>query len=70
MKYLVAYKQGEDEYIFVNSIGSTIGKTMTYYNAMDFLSEENAKNICKFLNEIDSNNEYIVIKYQYTLEEE
>jgi hypothetical protein len=32
MKYFIAYKQNETDYIFVNSIGSTIGKTMTYYN--------------------------------------
>lgn len=69
MKYLIAYKQNEDDYVYVNSIGSTVGKTMTYYNALDFLTEENAKNICKFLKEYDGN-DYIVVKYEYTLTEE
>lgn len=70
MKYFVAYKQNENDYIFVNSISSTIGKTTTYFNAIDFLSKENAENICKFLNEFDSSNEYVVVKYEYTLTEE
>ena len=70
MKYLIAYKQNEDDYIFVNSIGTAIGKTSTYYNAMDFLTKENAKNMCKFLNELDKENEYIVVKYEYSLKEE
>lgn len=70
MKYFIAYKQNETDYIFVNSIGTNIGKTMTYYNAIDFLTKENAKNVCNFLNELDKDNEYIVIKYSYSLEEE
>jgi hypothetical protein len=70
MKYFIAYKQNESDYVFVNNIGTSIGKTMTYYNAIDFLSKENAENICKFLNELDNTNEYIVIKYEYSLNEE
>ena len=70
MKYFIAYKQNGTDYIFVNSIGSTIGKTMTYYNAIDFLTKENAQSICNFLNELDGDNKYIVIKYSYSLEEE
>lgn len=69
MKYLIAYKQNEDDYVYVNNIGTTIGKTPTYYSAMDFLSEENARNICKFLKEYDDN-DYVVVKYEYTLTEE
>ena len=69
MKYLIAYKQNENDYVYVNSIASTIGKTMAYYNALDFLSEENAKNICKYLKDFDGE-DYVVVKYQYTLEEE
>lgn len=70
MKYFVAYKQSENDYIYINSIGSTIGKTPNYYGAIDFLSKENAENICKFLNEYDTTQEYIVISYQYSLKEE
>lgn len=70
MKYLIAYKQNEDDYVFVNNIGTTIGKTATYYNAMDFLTQENAKNVCEFLNDYDKANNYIVVKYEYTLTEE
>lgn len=70
MKYLIAYKQGEFDYVFVNSISSSIGKTMTYYNAINFLTKENAENVCKFLNELDTNNEYVVVKYEYSLTEE
>lgn len=70
MKYFIAYKQNGTDYIFVNSIGTNIGKTMTYYNAIDFLTKENADNICKFLNELDINNEYVVVKYEYSLTEE
>ncbi len=70
MKYLIAYKQNEEDYVYVNSISNTIGKTMTYYSAMDFLTKENAENVCKFLNDYDKTNNYVVVKYQYTLEEE
>ena len=70
MKYFIAYKQNESDYIFVSSISNNIGKAMTYYNALDFLSKENAKNVCKFLNEMDEENEYIVLKYEYSLTEE
>ena len=70
MKYLIAYKQNENDYVYVNSIASTIGKTMAYYNAIDFLTKENAENVCKFLKEYDDNENYVVVKYQYTLEEE
>jgi hypothetical protein len=69
MKYLIAYKQNDD-YVYVNNIGTTIGKTTTYYSAMDFLTEENAKNVCEFLNDYDKTNNYVVVKYEYTLTEE
>lgn len=69
MKYFIGYKQNEDTYMFVNNIGTTIGATLTYSNAIDFLSKENAINVCNFINENDTNHEYIVLKYEYSITE-
>ena len=69
MKYLIAYKQNEDTYLYVTSIGAKIETTLFYGNGLDFLSETNAQNICDFLNEYDNSKEYIVIKYEYSLKE-
>ena len=69
MKYFIGYKQNEETYMFVNSIGATIGATLTYSNAIDFLTEENALNVRDYLNEYDTNHEYIVLKYEYSITE-
>lgn len=69
MKYLIAYKQNE-QYCYVSNINQTIGTTLAYINAIDFLSLTNAKNVCKFLNESDTTHEYIVLTYEYTIKEE
>jgi hypothetical protein len=69
MKYFIGYKQSEDTYVYVNNIGSTVSGALTYSNAIDFLSQKNATNVCKFLNEYDTNHEYIVLKYEYSITE-
>lgn len=69
MKYFIAYKQNEDTYNYVISIGNKIETTLFYANALDFGNILNARNICNYLNEIDEEKEYIVIEYQYTLTE-
>lgn len=69
MKYLIAYKQNEDTYLYVTSIGTKIETTLFYANALDFLSKKNAENIVAFLNEYDTSHEYLVIEYEYSLTE-
>lgn len=69
MKYFIAYKQDENTYLFVNAIGSSVNVDMSYAKAIDFMSLENAKNVCEFLNEYDKNHEYIAITYKYSLTE-
>lgn len=70
MKYLIASKQNENTYLYVKSINEKIETTLFYGNALDFITDEYANNIKDFLNEYDKNNEYVVIKYKYSLEEE
>ena len=70
MKYLIAYKQDENTYLFVNAIGSSINVDMSYAKAIDFMSLENARNVCEFINEYDTNHEYIVITYKYSFTED
>ena len=69
MKYLIGYKQDENTMLYVNSIATSVGVTMVYSNALNFINEENAVNVCNFLNEYDKNHEYTVLKYTYTLKE-
>ena len=69
MKYFIAYKQSEDTYMYVISIGSKIETTLFYANALDFLSKKNAENTVAFLNEYDTLHEYLVIEYEYSLTE-
>ena len=69
MKYFIGYKQSEDTYVYVNNIGSTVSGALTYSNAIDFLTSENAINVCNFLNEYDTNHEYIVLEYKYSIKE-
>ena len=69
MKYFIAYKQSEDTYMYVISIGSKIETTLFYANALDFLNKINAKNVCSYLNEYDDTKEYIVLEYDYSIKE-
>lgn len=69
MKYFIGYKQSEDTYLYVNNIGINIGSVLSYSNAIDFLTKENAENVCKFLNEYDGNHEYVVLEYEYSITE-
>lgn len=69
MKYFIAYKQSEDTYMYVTSISNKIETTLFYANALDFLNKSNADNVCDYLNEIDTNHEYLVLKYEYSIEE-
>ena len=70
MSYLIAYKQGENTYVYVKSIGEKVETTMFYGNALNFLTQKYAKNISGFLNDYDKEHNYVVIKYEYNLEEE
>ena len=69
MKYFIGYKQSEDTYLFVNNIGSTISSALSYSNAIDFITKENALGVCEFLNEFDTNHKYVVLKYEYSITE-
>ena len=69
MKYLIAYKQSENDYVYVKNIGNTISKTTAYYDAIDFLTYEDAKNVCNFIKEYEKSNDYVIIKYTYKFEE-
>lgn len=69
MKYLVAYKQSENTYMYVTNIGTKIETTMLYAYGLDFLSKKNAENVVAFLNEYDTSHEYLVIEYEYSLTE-
>lgn len=69
MKYLIAYKQSEDTYTYVSNIGLRIDTALFYGNAIDFLSKENAENVCNFLNEYDTTREYVVLVYEYSIKE-
>lgn len=69
MKYFIGYKQSEDTYLYVNNIGSTISSALSYSNAIDFLTKSNAKGVCNFLNEYDTNHEYVVLEYEYSITE-
>lgn len=58
--YFIGYKQGNGEYIYVNSINNSyIGVTLDTNGAMDFISEEIATNICEFLNLKDTEKTYL-----------
>lgn len=69
MKYFIGYMQGESTYMYVNNIGINVATALTYSNAIDFLSKENAINVCNFLNEYDTNHKYIVLEYKYSIKE-
>ena len=69
MKYFIAYKQSEDTYMYVTSIGSKIDTILFYANALDFITYDNAKNVADYLNEYDADHTYIVIEYTYELKE-
>lgn len=69
MKYFIGYRQGENTYMYVNNIGINVATALTYSNAIDFLSKENAVNVCIFLNEYDTSHEYIVLEYKYSIKE-
>ena len=69
MKYFIGYKQSEDTYLYVNNIGSTISSALSYSNAIDFITKENAKGVCAFINEYDTNHEYVVLEYEYSIKE-
>ena len=70
MEYFIAYKQSEDTYVYVKNIGINIETTIFYGSALNFIKQEYAKNIADFLNEYDEEHDYVVIKYEYSLEEE
>ena len=69
MKYLIAYKQNEDTYVYVNNISSSVGVTMAYASAINFITKDNAINVCKFLNDYDKNHNYIVLEYKFSMTE-
>lgn len=69
MKYLIAYKQDENTYLYVTNIGQKIETTLFYANGLDFLSKTNAENVCNYLNEYNNEHKYIVVEYKYSLKE-
>ena len=69
MKYFIGYEQSENTYLYVNNIGATISSALPYSNAIDFLTKENAQAVCNFINEYDTNHEYVVLEYKYSIKE-
>ena len=69
MKYFIGYKQSENTYMYVNNIGTAISSSLTYSNAIDFITKENAEGVCAFINEYDTNHEYVVLEYKYSIKE-
>lgn len=69
-KYLIGYKQGNGEYVYVSSITDyNISVTLDNDNAVGFFNEEISKNICNYLNLRDSEKTYIPLIVTVNIEE-
>lgn len=69
-KNLIGYKQGNGEYVYVNSINDySISVTLNTDNAMDFINEEMAKNVCEYLNTRDTEKTYLPLNVTVTVTE-
>lgn len=69
-KYFIGYKQGNGEYVYVSSINDySVSVTINYPNGIDFINEDNAKNVCDFLNDMDLEKTYIPLKVTTNVEE-
>lgn len=61
-KFLIGYKQGNGEYVYVDSIQSyNIGVTLDINNALEFFDENMAKNVSEFLNYKDNQRTYLPV---------
>ena len=61
-KYLIGYKQGNGEYVYVDSVNSyNIGVTLDINNALEFADENMAKNVSEFLNYKDTEKKYLPV---------
>lgn len=69
-KNLIGYKQGNGEYVYVNSINDySISVTLNTDNAVDFINEKMAKNICEYLNARDTEKMYLPLSVNVTVTE-
>lgn len=69
-KNLIGYKQGNGKYVYVNSINDySISITLTTDNAVDFINEKMAKNVCEYLNARDTEKIYLPLSVNVTVTE-
>lgn len=62
-RYLVGYKQANDEYVYVGSIAyNNISVSAYIETAIEFENQEDAKNIAKFLNSVNEEQTYLAIE--------
>ncbi len=62
-KYLVGYKQANDEYVYVSGITyNNISVNAFIETAIEFENQEDAKNIAKFLNSVNEEQTYLAIE--------
>ena len=69
-KYLVGYKQGDGQYVYVDSINSyNIGVTLDINNALEFADENMAKNMCEYLGYANNEQTFKALKVAVNITE-
>lgn len=69
-KYLIGYKQGNGEYVYVDKISkSNIVVTLDFNEAMNFMSKEIAIVLTGLLNLMDSEKDYLPLKVELNITE-
>lgn len=69
-KYLVGYKQGDGQYVYVDSINSyNIGVTLDINNALEFADEDMAKNMCEYLGYVNKEQTFKALKVAVNITE-
>lgn len=69
-KNLIGYKQGNGEYVYVNSINDySISVTLNTDNAIDFINEEITKNVCEYINARDTEKTYLPLNVKVIVTE-
>ena len=68
--YFIGYKQANGEYVYVNAINDfSISMTLNTVNAIDFLGEKMAKDVCNYLNLRDNTKHYLPLAVVTTVDE-
>ena len=69
-KYLVGYKQGDGQYVYVDSINSyNISVTLDINHALEFEDETMAKNMCNYLGYVNKEQEFKALKVNIDIKE-